>query len=511
MNIQKRPPRIAQSANRAAKLPSQEINGRIERKDEAASDTTEAKSELNAARLALQERSQTPEGREALANALDGRMASERTTVELLVMEELFLQEIGNLQGIQVRIAPQAQAGNIAAGQGPETALPEGVQAAYVPSKNVILVREGLKPTELKSAMAEELGERVAKLAETRGVKLAPGDVGARILKVMNGQPLTKGDFETKASDTVKVKVSGQIAEANASAREPTASSIVEAAMLKPIPVKNGKKTLTSMHIDVEFLKRNSGVLHRDRLVLEQYDRKAGRWRTVADGNNSSGHVNGRRIIVTDGKPPLLRFVNYSMPRTTQSSMKRDRYNIYGKLGVEHVHLGSKENAERRTGWKSTALSIVRGDVVQYGGAPSDYKTANKITGTAQFPTVFTLMRPKQAKDGSWSYDFHNSSTMTPGGVRGQTSSTLIKRFSDNPNKFGWEDGGNNAQHNGHRLDAHFELKMEYRAASRPRTFSKAASDTVAPFGNLDAESTLLVVDALSGTRNKGLFTKAQF
>ena len=87
------------------------------------------------------------------------------------------------------------------------------------------------------------------------------------------------------------------------------------------------------MHIDVDFLKRNFGVLHRDRSVLEQYDPNAKRWRTVADGNNKSGHsVNGSRITLTDGEPPLLRFVNYSMPMTPQSSMKRDRYNIYGKL-----------------------------------------------------------------------------------------------------------------------------------------------------------------------------------
>ena len=91
-----------------------------------------------------------------------------------------------------------------------------------MPSKNVILVREGLKPAELAEKLAKP-----AKLAETRGAKLAPGEVGARILKVMNDQPLTKGDFETKVSDTVTVKVSGQMAEANASARQPAASSIV--------------------------------------------------------------------------------------------------------------------------------------------------------------------------------------------------------------------------------------------------------------------------------------------
>ncbi len=224
MNVVRRPVTSApvkSGSNDAkrAKSPAARLNLRVETKADGQTADGSLDKDLSSARGALQEQTKRPEGRDALAEALDGRKASERLSVELYQMEEILLQEMSlQLSSVKINVAPEASLVDIKAGKAPATALPKGADAAFVPGKNVILVRKGLSPEARKTAVTEELGERLGALAEARGIKLAPGDLGARVLKVLNGAALTKTDFVAKPSDTVTVNLNGTAVKAKARA-----------------------------------------------------------------------------------------------------------------------------------------------------------------------------------------------------------------------------------------------------------------------------------------------------
>ena len=266
MTVQKNPARFTTAnATRVAKGPQKALNLRVENKADAnAADVFETEKDLGAARGSLQERARTPEGREALATALDGKTVVERTTAEQIIVDELILQEIGVLNNVTVRVVPQATLADIKAGKAPATARPKGVDAAYIPGKNVILVREGLSPQARKAAVTEELGERLGALAEARGIKLAPGDVGARVLKIVNKETLTKSDFDAKASDTAFVRYEGKTVKAKARAA--------------------GGLRAKSSTVQVDFSSS-------DHLTV-QYQDSAGRWKTIAQKSNQVPDAN---------------------------------------------------------------------------------------------------------------------------------------------------------------------------------------------------------------------------
>lgn len=159
-------------------------------------------------------------GSAALTEALiGGQQADERLAVEILELEQI-MDRMAQDPGFKpaIRRAPTATAADIKSGKAPATALPPGVDATYIPSKNVILVREGLTGPALKAAVAEELGEWLGVQAEKGGVQLASGDVGARVVKVQGGEKLSAADFEARPSDTAQVRLNGKLVQGRAKA-----------------------------------------------------------------------------------------------------------------------------------------------------------------------------------------------------------------------------------------------------------------------------------------------------
>lgn len=110
---------------------------------------------------------------------------------------------------------------------GDGTLLPDGVSAAYVPGKNgapgtILVARETMKSGDAGLAMLEELGEAIGIKAAQAGLKVAPGDVGARLQIAVSGGDFAGADglFQASNSDTVTVRLNGQTV--TAYARIPT-------------------------------------------------------------------------------------------------------------------------------------------------------------------------------------------------------------------------------------------------------------------------------------------------
>ncbi|WP_373635450.1 hypothetical protein [Yoonia sp. SS1-5] len=171
----------------------------------------------NDARQQMQDFGEQPDGDQALAEALFGKQIEELTLEEQLLFDDILSQTLRK-GGPRPRIisVPTASRAEIRKGTAPRNALPPGVDAAYVPGKNVIMVRQGLSPARQGAAIREEMGEWLGAQVSQRGLELAPGDVGARVAKVVRGGKLTQADFTPRKNDKAKVRLGGQTVTANA-------------------------------------------------------------------------------------------------------------------------------------------------------------------------------------------------------------------------------------------------------------------------------------------------------
>ncbi|WP_373634976.1 hypothetical protein [Yoonia sp. SS1-5] len=173
----------------------------------------------NDARQQMQDFGEQPDGDQALAEALFGKQIEELTLEEQLLFDDILSQTLRK-GGPRPRIisVPTASRAEIRKGTAPRNALPPGVDAAYVPGKNVIMVRQGLSPARQGAAIREEMGEWLGAQVSQRGLELAPGDVGARVAKVVRGADLKKSDFERRPDDKAVANFQGKRVRVNASA-----------------------------------------------------------------------------------------------------------------------------------------------------------------------------------------------------------------------------------------------------------------------------------------------------
>ncbi|KAB7609804.1 hypothetical protein F9L33_15665, partial [Amylibacter sp. SFDW26] len=170
--------------------------------------------DVKSARGELAQLASSPEGNEQLSHALDAQLLQERTLDEQIVLDKMF-NRLGTDPGFKPKVIMVSTA-DINSKNAPETALPKGVNAAFIPSKGIILVREGLSPKEQKAAIREEIGEWFASSAEKAGVKLAKGDAGARVRSLIIGKEASAADFKANASDTTTVRFEGKTYQARA-------------------------------------------------------------------------------------------------------------------------------------------------------------------------------------------------------------------------------------------------------------------------------------------------------
>jgi len=95
----------------------------------------------------------TSASKDALRNALDGEETTQRSVQEQAMLDEVM--ERAGRDGNAPKVVTVASVKDITTKSGPSNALPAGVDAAYIPSKNIILVREGLHGADLKAALSE--------------------------------------------------------------------------------------------------------------------------------------------------------------------------------------------------------------------------------------------------------------------------------------------------------------------------------------------------------------------
>lgn len=111
----------------------------------------------------------------------------------------------------------------IADGKTSGTTLPKGVKGAYVAGANgqqgTIILAPGLTAKEQKAVLAEEFGEAIADRASQLGLRLAPGDAGARAVALLTGEKLMPAThaamFQADRSDSGKVQLNGKEVTAN--------------------------------------------------------------------------------------------------------------------------------------------------------------------------------------------------------------------------------------------------------------------------------------------------------
>jgi len=121
--------------------------------------------------------------------------------VEQAILLELILQNAASGRNLPTVVVAGADSG---------LTLPTGVNAAYVPEKNVIILRSGLTQKEQKAALREEFGEFLASEADKAGISVGPGDAGARVLKALTGQKASEADRKDKPSDGGTVSLFGK-------------------------------------------------------------------------------------------------------------------------------------------------------------------------------------------------------------------------------------------------------------------------------------------------------------
>ena len=162
----------------------------------------------------VKEALQTGQGRARLATMLDGKTSEERTPEERKLIND-FLSDPKS----QGRIATQLKDAEIHTTVSDHISLPKGVQGAYL-GKGRIVVSTAQENAQLTRTVFEEMGEMLGELAEKRGIQIAEGDVGHRILKMFDGKsvsPYTNPKlFTSWSSDVASVVFRNKVFMANA-------------------------------------------------------------------------------------------------------------------------------------------------------------------------------------------------------------------------------------------------------------------------------------------------------
>lgn len=129
------------------------------------------------------------------------------------------------------KIRPKVVVSN---GERKGTKLPEGVKGAFVAGaqggQGTIVLSPGLTEKERRAVLAEELGEAIAHRATQLGLKLAPGDAGARAAAMLNGAKLSPERdpeaFQTDELDGGLIRLDGEEVQAKfAGPRKPKRST----------------------------------------------------------------------------------------------------------------------------------------------------------------------------------------------------------------------------------------------------------------------------------------------
>ncbi len=165
----------------------------------------------------LSKAADTEHGISNMAQALDGLAPDERTPEQMAAIEDLIRDiETGAVETptfVAAKYVPEAE---VLSGKGAGIRIPHNVQAAYVPSKNMIVQNEHIAGVEKTMAVREELGEWIANTASERGIDVAPGDAGTRFEKALSGQDFDDMDFVADPTDTTKVLINGEVLDAKA-------------------------------------------------------------------------------------------------------------------------------------------------------------------------------------------------------------------------------------------------------------------------------------------------------
>lgn len=135
----------------------------------------------------LVEMAATPDGKNALAEALTGTPANQLSDDQRIALNTVIA---GLSSG---KVAPTVHSGVFA---------DQTIAGMFVAKDNAILVSSSLKGAALTEAVTEETGEAVAAFASKTGLVLQPGDAGARIAAALRGEAADQADTAARASDT---------------------------------------------------------------------------------------------------------------------------------------------------------------------------------------------------------------------------------------------------------------------------------------------------------------------
>ena len=172
---------------------------------------------------------------QALIEAILGADVDSATLQELLSIEMLLSDAASSKKKPHIKAVPLVSA----KAQNSETSLPPGVDAAYIPEKKTILVRSDLSPVEQKRAVQEEYGEFLADEAKQAGADVGPGDAGARVANILNGQLPDPEDRVASVDDSVTVTYEGATFDAKA---KKTVSVKEGVATVLDVPVQKPQK-----------------------------------------------------------------------------------------------------------------------------------------------------------------------------------------------------------------------------------------------------------------------------
>lgn len=155
---------------------------------------------LDPVRAEVQSDASDDDGLVALIEAITGR------PIEELTLEEIMLLEMMIRRGARGNNIPTV----VIADEEDGTTLPPGVDAAYVPEENVIILRPGLTPEQRRAALREEFGEFLAHQAQQAGIEVGPGDAGARVRGTLEGEAPDQADYVDRPSDGGEVTFEGE-------------------------------------------------------------------------------------------------------------------------------------------------------------------------------------------------------------------------------------------------------------------------------------------------------------
>jgi len=420
--------RLQVSTNLAGKAFRAKPNGAADGESKASANAArpvnapDLQNEVRDVRNEIIDATNAPAKQAQLFEALDGQQMQERQHEEFQQLEEMLSSVKQNPNATpKIQTAPTASAADIKSGKGSATVLPKGVDAVYIPSKNIILVREGLTGKDLRAAVREEMGEWAGQMLIKSGGKLAAGDVGARVASSLDGKKPDVGDFTPKKSDTVTVRYQGQLVQAKAKI-----STISKADFAKQFNnlSSESKGQISSQIILSEMADQNT-IGKLDKVVGNSPNfRTAVANRVfVPIGNSKYGSPlnNGTALLVQlllRGQPisgknllPLLKqgvivihpdgkslVVNTSkMNNQQRARIAKDTFSLLdNKLPYPAAKMGNLDNTPMFPGAKSTHRQSWGGEIAEAIGLKSKSKVKNSetIRGLEKGQLTFNIPNP---------------------------------------------------------------------------------------------------------------------